>query len=137
VAKWLVPTLGYVALLGGLGVTSKLALRSLPWQTLILCSGLGYIFTVALLSGLGQVKVEWTIDFFWAAASAVLAIGALILLYVALNTGEASKVVPISAAYPAVTLVLAAIFLGEAFTVARAGGALLVIAGVVVLTTVK
>ena len=81
--------------------------------------------------------VEWSIDLFWAAASAALAIGALILLYIALNTGEASKVVPISAAYPAVTLVLAAIFLSEAITFARAGGMLLVIAGVIVLTSVK
>jgi bacterial/archaeal transporter family protein len=137
VARWLVPTLGYVVFLGALGVTSKLALRSLPWQTLILCSGIGYIFTAAILSGLGQVRIEWDIDLFWAVASAALAIAALILLYVALGSGEASKVVPISAAYPAVTLVLAAIFLGEALTVARAGGMLLVIAGVIVLTSVK
>lgn len=136
-ARWLVPTLGYVVFLGALGVTSKLALRTLPWQTLVLTVSIGYILTAVILSSLGQVRLEWNIDLFWAAASAALAIASLILLYVALNTGEASKVVPISAAYPAVTLVLAAIFLSEAITVARAGGMLLVIAGVIVLTSVK
>jgi transporter family protein len=137
VAKWLIPTLGYVVALGALGVTSKLALRSMPWQGLIVVTTIGYIVTSIVLSSLGQVELSSNIDLFWAFASGALAIGALILFYIALNTGEAGKVIPVSAAYPAVTLVLAAIFLSEAFTLGRAGGVLLVIAGVVVLTTVK
>lgn len=136
-AKWLIPTLGYVVALGALGVTSKLALRSMPWQGLIVVTTIGYILTSIVLTSLGEVKITNNIDLFWAFASAALAIGALILLYIALNTGEASKVVPVSAAYPAVTLILSAIFLSEAFTLGRAGGCLLVIAGVVVLTSVK
>jgi hypothetical protein len=35
-AKWLVPTLGYAMALGAAGVTSKLALRSVTWQGLVL-----------------------------------------------------------------------------------------------------
>jgi drug/metabolite transporter (DMT)-like permease len=45
--------------------------------------------------------------------------------------------VTVSAAYPAVTLVLAAIFLSEGLTVGRSAGALLVIAGVIVITLSK
>jgi drug/metabolite transporter (DMT)-like permease len=71
----------------------------------------------------------------WAILSAAMAIGALIALYVALNSGEASTIIPLSAAYPAVTLVLAAVFLSEAVTAAKAGGAALVLAGVVLLTS--
>jgi bacterial/archaeal transporter family protein len=137
VVRWLIPTLGYVVFLGALGVTSKLALRSLPWQTLILTVGIGYLLTASVLGGLGQIRLEWDIDLFWAAVSAALAIASLVLLYVALGTGEASKVVPVSAAYPAVTLILAAIFLSEALTAGRVAGMLLVVAGVVVLTSVK
>jgi transporter family protein len=97
----------------------------------------GYVVAAIVLASLGQIQLSSNSDLFWAFASAALAIGALILLYVALGSGEASKVVPVSAAYPAVTLVLAAIFLSEGFTLPRAGGVLLVIAGVVVLTSVK
>ena len=43
--------------------------------------------------------------------------------------------VSITAAYPVVTLILAAIFLSEAITVAKAVGVLVVVGGVVVLTT--
>jgi uncharacterized membrane protein len=43
----------------------------------------------------------------------------------------------VSAAYPAVTLVLAAAFLSEALTVGRAAGTVLIIAGVVMVTLAK
>lgn len=135
--RWLIPTIGYVVVVGALGVTSKLALRSLTWQTAIVATAAVYVVATIVFAALGQVRFGSGIDVFWAFASGVLAVGSLILLYVALGTGEAGKVVPISAAYPAVTLVLAAIFLSEALTLGRAAGALLVIGGVVVLTAVK
>ena len=61
-------------------------------------------------------------------------VSSLVLLYIALGNGEASKVVPITAAYPAVTLVGAALFLSEDITAGKVAGMLLVLAGVVVLT---
>ena len=70
----------------------------------------------------------------WAALSAVLAIGSMICLYLALGAGEASTVTAVSAAYPAVTLVLSALVLAERISPARVLGMALVIAGVVVLT---
>ncbi len=62
-------------------------------------------------------------------------ITSLFMFFVALSTGEVGKVVPITAAYPVVTLILAALFLSEALTVAKAVGVLVVVGGVVVLTT--
>jgi transporter family protein len=137
-ARWLIPTLGYVVVVGALGVTSKLALRSVSWQAAIAATTAVYVVATIVFAALGQIKLGSSgIDLFWAFASGALAVCSLILLYLALGTGEASKVVPISGAYPAVTLVLAALFLSEALTFGRAAGALLVIGGVVVLTTVK
>ena len=135
--RWLFPTLGYIFALGALGVTGKLAVRTLPWQTIVVVTTAGYLIASAALAGLGSVRFEWNIDLFWAAVSAAMAIASLIFLYLALGTGEASKVVPVSAAYPAVTLVLAAVFLSEALTPGRIAGLLLVVGGVVVLTSVK
>ena len=132
--RWLAPTLFYVAAVGGLGVTSKLALRSLNWQTLVVWTGFGYIAVTVVLLALGQARLGLSGDTGWAMLSGAAAIGGLVALYVALTTGEASKVVPISAAYPAVTVLLSAAVLSESVSVARAGGLCLVVGGVIVLT---
>lgn len=134
-AKWLIPTLAYVVLIGALGVTSRLGLRTLSWQDLLLWTTLGYVITSIVLLGLGQTSFKWETNTGWAILSAVCAIAGLVALYLALGNGEASKIIPISAAYPAVTLILAALFLSENVSLPRVGGMALVVAGVVVLTS--
>lgn len=52
-------------------------------------------------------------------------------LFVALKNGEASAVAPVAAAFPLITALGAAIFLGERFGIVRISGALLIVAGVV------
>jgi bacterial/archaeal transporter family protein len=54
----------------------------------------------------------------------------LLLYFHALKLGAASLVVPISASYPLVTVVLAALFLGEPLTATRLLGVALVLAGI-------
>jgi transporter family protein len=135
--SWIAPAIGYVLTVGALGVTSKLALESLSWQQLLPWTVLAYAVTVAVLMVWGKTDWGWHSGTGWAIASAALAVGALILLYVALGRGDASKVVPVTAAYPAATLVLAAIFLGEHVSAARVSGMLLVVVGVVVLTAAR
>ncbi len=54
-------------------------------------------------------------------------------LYNALKAGEASIVVPISATYPLVTLIIAVLILGESVTLAKVLGIVLVICGVALL----
>lgn len=53
--------------------------------------------------------------------------------YFALKSGEASKVVPLAAAYPLIAFVLGLFFLGEKITSAKVIGIVLVILGVVFL----
>ena len=135
--SWLLPALAYVLALGALGVTSKLALDTLGWQQLLPWTLLAYALTVGVLMALGQTSWRWQPGTGWAVATAALAVGSLILLFVALGLGEASQVVPVTAAYPAATVVLAALFLGESISPARVGGMLLVIVGVMVLTLAR
>ena len=131
---WLLPALGYILAVGALGVTGKVALRTLSWPDLILWTGAGYIVVATVLLALGRTEVRFVEGSGWAALSGALAIGGLIMLYLALGSGKVGTVVAVTAAYPVVTLVLAAAFLAEALTVGRAVGAGLVVAGVVVLT---
>jgi transporter family protein len=132
---WIAPTVYYVVAVGALGVTSKLALRTLTWQDLILWSGLGYVLVSTVLLASGQTSLRFGSGSGWAASSAALAITGLVALYLALNSGKAGVVVPVTAAYPVVTLLLAAAVLAEALTVGRVVGVALVVGGVVVLTT--
>lgn len=136
-AGWVVPTIIYVIAIALLGVFSKLALQDRPWQELILWTGIGYIALVIVLLIIGQTSVEFVSGSWWAVLSAALVITSLIALYIALFGGQAGKVISVSAAYPAVTVIAASIFLSEQLTVVRALGVVLAIGGVTVLTTAK
>jgi bacterial/archaeal transporter family protein len=134
---WLAPTIGYVFVLSAMGITSKLALRTLSWQELIPWAMIAYVVTVAVMLPAGQTRFTWGVGGAWAAAAGVAAVAALALLYTGLSHGDASKVIPVSAAYPAVTLVFSAIFLSEQISLARVGGMLLVVLGVVILSAAR
>jgi len=132
---WLIPTLGYVAVLGIWGLTGKLALRTLSWQDVLLITAVAYAVVAVGLVALGQASFHTgDTNNWWAIASAACVISALIFIYIALGTGEVSKVIPISAAYPAVAMLLAAIFLSEGLTPGKVAGALVVVGGVVLLS---
>ena len=131
---WLIPTVLYVVLVGGLGLTSKLALRTLSWPDLILWTGVGYIAVAGVLLALGRTSFRVTGGTGWAVLSGMIAITALIALYLALGAGDAGKVVAISAAYPAVTLVLAAAVLSESLSPAKVLGTMIIIGGVAIVS---
>jgi drug/metabolite transporter (DMT)-like permease len=133
---WLAPTLGYVLLVGTFGVFSKLALRSLGWQELLIWTAVVYAVAAAAMLASGQ-GFRWGTDAWWALAGALCLVSAAVLIYQALGHGDASKVFSVSAAYPAVTLLLSVIFFSEQLSAARVGGMLLVIVGVVVLTIAR
>lgn len=133
-ASWLVPALVYVVILGALGVTSKLALRTLSWHDLLLWTGIAYLCFALVLLALGEASFRIDGNFGWAVLSALIAPTALILLYFALGHGESSQIFPVTAAYPAVTVALAAIVLAEPLTLAKVGGMLLVLSGVVLIS---
>ena len=58
---------------------------------------------------------------------------AQITYFFALKQGAASQVIPISSIYPLITVIIAASFLGEKFGIGKGVGAVLVVAGVILL----
>jgi transporter family protein len=131
---WLVPTVVYVCIIGALGVTTKLALRTAGWQELFVWSAVSYVAVAAVLVGSGAAQVRLREGSGWILLTALMVALSLIAFYVALGQGEASKVVPVTAAYPVVTLVLAAAFLSEPVSAVRLAGVGLVVSGVVIVT---
>ncbi|MDA8243991.1 MAG: EamA family transporter [Elusimicrobia bacterium] len=63
-------------------------------------------------------------------ASVVITMSGVFFYLKALSGGEATRIVPLSSAYPVVTFALALAFLGEDFTAARLLGTLLLSGGV-------
>jgi transporter family protein len=134
VPAWLIPALGYALLVGAAGVTTRLALRTITWEQLVLWVPIAYLTFAIVLATTRGARLPLGAGGGWAAVTAFCAAGALVLFFYALSKGEASTVVPVSSAYPLVTLVGAALFLSENITPPRLIGAVLVVAGVVVLS---
>lgn len=132
-AGWILPTLGYILLLGAGGVTAKLALRTISWQQLVLWVPIVYILC-ALSLAIAGTRLPLGAGGGWAAATALCAAASLILLFFALTKGDAGKVIPASSAYPVVTLAGSALFLSEKITIVRGLGTALVVLGVVLLS---
>jgi len=133
-APWILPTLVYAVLVGTAGVTTKLALRTISWEQLVLWVPIAYVVIAAILVATRGTRFPLGTGGAWAAVTAICMALALIVLYYALTQGEASQVVPASSAYPAITLIGAALFLGESVTPTRIVGTALVIAGVVLIS---
>lgn len=133
-ASWLVPSLAYVLVVGMLGITTKLALEDLHWTELVLWASVSYVAIAMAMVVLGGQRLELVPDARWGALSGAFAATALITLFLALNSGDVSRVIPITSSYPVVTLALAAIVLGERVTSKRVLATILVIAGVILLS---
>jgi len=133
VIDWLLPTVVNIVAVAGLGVASSRALRSMSWRSLLLPTAGAYLIVAVALIAFGDASLGFDGDWGWALVSGGLIVTAFVSMNVALGSGEASKVITSSAAYPAVTLLLAAVALGEAVTGGRWLGTFLVIAGVSVI----
>jgi uncharacterized membrane protein len=132
-AGWIPPTIGYIVILGAAGVTAKLALRTISWQQLVLWVPVAYVVFSAIFVIFQGSRFPLGTGGAWAAVTAFAASSALILFFYALTKGPASQVTPATSAYPVVTVIGSALFLGEKVTLIRGLGTALVVAGVVLL----
>lgn len=132
-SEWFLPALGFAAASGGLSIAIKLALPAIDWPQVVHWSTIAYMITALALIILGGWTLPLGAGTGWAIATGFLAAGGLITLFLALERGDASLVVPITAAYPVVSALLAAVLLTEVITPLRSLGIALVVAGVMVI----
>lgn len=133
---WLLPALGYLFAVGMVGISTKLALRHVNWPLLLLPTTTAYLILTIWFGARGDFKIVTPISGWigFALLTGALIAGSFPMLMIALSRGDASRVVPITAAYPVFTAVLAIIFLSETFSVARFIGTLLIVAGAVLVS---
>jgi uncharacterized membrane protein len=135
VVGWIIPSIVYVALLGALGITVKYSLRGLTWQQLLVWTAVGYavVAAVVLITGSG-LRLPSGKPGVMTIVSAFIPPLCIAMLYLAYTHGTAAKVGTLTAAYPFVTVILAAILLSETLTVQTVLGSLLIVGGAIVIT---
>jgi transporter family protein len=120
------------------GFFGKLALaRGLPVVSQIITSGLvatvaGVAFLLVYLRSGGTITLAGSPNP-WAMLTGIALIFGLICFYAALAVGAASVVVPMTGAYPLVTVLLSVAFLGERLTLGQWLGLVLVLFGMILL----
>ena len=129
--NWLGFSLLALGLWGVWGFLGKVAAQHLPSPLIYLLAISGHLAVVAYLLGRGIGAVAWEPWGMGAALGSGLAMAVgLLFFYEALGRGPAAAVVPLTALYPAVTVVLSRVFLQEALTLRHVTGlALALVAG--------
>ena len=131
---WMPFAIAFLLTVGVEGVVMKLALRSTDWSNILLWTLVWYgVITLGIVTT-GRLDTHWSWPTsFFASVSGLCAVGGLLFLALALERGAASLVVPFSAGYPLVTVLLAVVILGERVTPSRVIGLLLVVVGLLLL----
>src|SRR5262245_27792120 len=115
-AGWALPVVVFVIVNGAIGITTKLALAEIEWRQILLWASITDTALAPLLILIGGEEVVIGPGTGWALLGAVAAVGAFVVFFIALDRGDASRVVPVTAGYPLVTVILAAIVLSEELT---------------------
>ncbi|MGI9556742.1 MAG: EamA family transporter, partial [Solirubrobacterales bacterium] len=127
------PAMGFAVMSGGLNVALKLAMPGIDWRQFVIWSGVAYLLTAFALIVVGGWMLPFGAGTEWAMLTGLLSTGGAFTLFVALERGEATLVVPITAAYPVVSAVIAALFLSEVITPLRAAGIIAVVVGAMII----
>ena len=134
---WLFYALLAAGLWGLWGFFGKMASRTLSSQGLFLVASLGCIaaLLVCLAFYAKSHNIGWnSFVCLYGFLSGIVLIVGLLFFYRALATGEATRVVVITATYPLVTLMLAYFFLKEPLTMQKIIGVVLAVSGIIFLS---
>lgn len=129
--NWLGFSLLALGLWGVWGFLGKVASHHLPASQVYLLAISGHLVVASCLLGTGIGAISWQPWGVGAALGAGLAMAVgLLCFFEALSRGSATVVVPLTALYPAVAVVLSRVFLQEALTLRHLAGLALALAAV-------
>ena len=116
------------------GFFAKILLASLNWKPLFFFSTVASIFFAAIFLVVEKPSLTVNMQTCSAMLVGLLGIGASMTFYYALESGKASIVVPLTAMYPLVVVILATVILGEKLSPAQGIGVVLAIVAVVLIS---
>ncbi len=135
--KWLVYALLCLALWGLWGFLLKVASKGLDWKAVyFLSTAASFVLAVAVVMLSGGIELgNKPRNLITMAIIAGLASGSGYIAFMkALGGGKASIVIPLTAAYPAITVALATTLLGEKLSTIQLIGVALTIVGCILLS---
>ena len=123
---------------GAAPIFGKIGLSKLsPYVALAIRSFIIAIIMLIILLARGDIRELAKVDLKSVAFIGLEGIFASLIghfaYYYALKSGEVSKAVPITSAFPIITLLIAVVFLSEKITIFKGSGILLIVAGIILL----
>jgi len=134
---WLPYALIAVGFWGFWGLYAKLASRSITPHNLFLLAFVGNFLVLPLYLVLfaNEFRFAWrNVDYYHAVLSGVVGTLGTLFFYLAVSKGEASRVVAVTAMYPVLTVILAALLLREPVTIHKAIGVLCALVALILLS---
>ncbi len=132
--EWIVPAILTLVLWGLWGYILKIAGMRLDWREVYFMSSLAS-FTLALMFYLYSKGFSLSLNIYalYAALAGIMGGLGYLTFMVAVSRGKASIIIPLTALYPAITAILAVLFLGEKLKPTQLIGIILaLIAGILV-----
>lgn len=129
--KWILFSLLTILTWGIWGIFSKISLREYSWEQIYVITGMVtiissiFIYTFNIHSK--QTLNVGSSGFYYAIAAGLLSVLAYYGFYNALKFGKASIVVPFTALYPIITIIIAFVFLNEKISLYQGTGIILAI----------
>ncbi|RLI34314.1 hypothetical protein DRO53_03885 [Candidatus Bathyarchaeota archaeon] len=134
-SSWLILSLAVVVMWGAWAFLVKLASQHLSWQEIFILSNLVFfLFTLGLLLYVKPSFAGASQAVFYVLLAGTIGSLGTISFYTALSLGKASIIVPLTALYPVVTVILSVLFLHETLTVKQALGVALAIAAILLIS---
>lgn len=135
--NWLGFSLTAAGLWGLWGFLSKVATLQLPAAAVYLISVVGYLAVTVYLAATQRVAIPYHPGGLAAALGAGICLGfGLLCFFQAMTEGAAANVVvPLTALYPLVTVILSCALLGEGFSLRQLAGVALALVAVWLLST--
>ncbi|MBS7658059.1 MAG: EamA family transporter [Candidatus Bathyarchaeia archaeon] len=130
--NWLFWSLIGLILWGFWGYTSKLAAEHAGWSRSIIFFGLGVMLSTLILTIILTKKFSTALTVlnkgsFYALASGITCLLGAAAVYIALEEGKAALVIPFTALYPLITIILSIILLKEKIGLMQGFGVILAI----------
>ncbi len=132
--NWIVSSLVALVCWGFWGFFIKLASRYLGWTQILVISGVVSLLT-AMIVFLGKPQMDvHSPGIVYALLAGATGALALVAFYNALSAGKASIIVPLTALYPVVTIVISFLILSERISPLKGVGIALAVAAIILLS---
>ncbi len=119
---WFTFSIATIVLWGVWGLLAKILLKTIDWQQFFVVSEIGALVIAIAAFLYFKPAVSMNQTFLYAVAAGAIGVLGSLALYLALSTGKASVVVPLTALYPVVTVLLSFVVLQEKVTLFQGAG---------------